>query len=227
MNKSVSYDRQTFNNPNPIARFAHRSRYKASLQLAEDLLPENGYLADFGAGDGRFLHQIGSRRPDVRKVAIEPYMEVVFPAINRISSIHDIPANEANLIVALEVAEHLTDEELSDFLTGAKQALNPSGRLLITVPIMYGLILPVKEVSRMILHRRFSDTSIGEMVAATLGRPIPRTPSRNSSHKGFDFRWLEKQIQKYFAIEQQFCLPWPRAPWWISSQAVFIGRKEN
>tara|TARA_X000001316_G_C919229_1_gene33357 strand:- start:219 stop:902 length:684 start_codon:yes stop_codon:yes gene_type:complete len=227
MKKSISYEKQTYNSPNPIARFAHRSRFKASIELAARLLPLDGLLVDFGAGDGKFLHEVGRQITTVRRLAIEPYMDITLPGIERVKSFEEIDANTVDLITLLEVAEHLTDYELGKFLSDAKHALKDKGLLLITVPIMYGLALPVKELSRMMLHRRLSDTSIMEMTRGTFGFEIARAENRKTSHKGFDFRELQKEIDKHFIPVDSFYLPMKKGAWWVNSQAVFISEKRS
>jgi tRNA G46 methylase TrmB len=70
----ISYDRQTINSSNPIARFAHRARIRKSLTLAKKLAPAGATIVDFGAGTGTFLSSLGDERPDVSLFAVEPYM---------------------------------------------------------------------------------------------------------------------------------------------------------
>ena len=44
--KQVSYEQQTIESPNPIARFAYKSRIKKSIEYTSIILP------DFGSGEG-------------------------------------------------------------------------------------------------------------------------------------------------------------------------------
>lgn len=222
MSRKVSYAQQTYDSPNPLTRFAHRSRYKLSLDLADRLLPKGGSFVDFGAGQGAFLHQFSLRRPDAELVAIEPYMEITFPNIRRVEAIGKLAAASVDVVAAFEVLEHVTDDQLDDFLAETRRVLRPGGRLLITVPIMYGLALPAKEVSRALLHRRLGDTGPLEMAKGTLGFPITRTPNRLSSHKGFDFRALRAEVGKAFRIVEQGYSPFASLPWWTNSQAVLV-----
>lgn len=224
MTRAVSYARQTLDNPNPIARFAHRSRYKVSLDLAERFVPTSGTLVDFGAGPGTFLERFGETRPDVSLIAVEPYMTVANSRIHRIEDLGDVSPSSVDVVSAFEVLEHVSDANLEKFLFDARRALKPGGTLVVTVPIMYGPVLPVKELSRAILHRRMSDTGIREMVTATLGIPISRPENRLPTHKGFDFRWLEREISRQFEILKRNYSPFPGLPWWLNSQAIFVAR---
>jgi 2-polyprenyl-3-methyl-5-hydroxy-6-metoxy-1,4-benzoquinol methylase len=220
----VSYDRQTIHSPNPLARFAHRSRIAKSVALAEKYLPKKGVVIDFGAGTGLLLSTLGDRRSDASLYAIEPFM----PSASD-PRIHYVPDFEAlnlnpDVISAFEVCEHLTDAETERFLANAQHCLKADGKLIVSVPIMIGGALLVKELNRSILFRRRSDYSASELLAGCLGRPVVRPAERNPTHKGFDFRRLRDQLRERFIIEDEILSPLP-LPWWANSQVFFICRK--
>ncbi|MBR1219995.1 methyltransferase domain-containing protein [Bradyrhizobium sp. U87765 SZCCT0131] len=221
---AVSYDRQTINSPNPLARYAHRSRVARSVALVEQHLPLNGNVVDFGAGTGLLLSSLGERRPDVGLFAIEPYMP---PARDpRLHYLHDFAALAVrpDVVSAFEVCEHLSDSETALFLANAWDALKQEGHLIISVPIMVGGALLLKELNRAVLFRRASDYSASELMAGTLGRTVPRPADRGPTHKGFDFRWLRDQLRQRFVVEEQILSPLP-LPWWANSQIFFVCRK--
>jgi hypothetical protein len=222
--RMVSYDRQTVNSPNPLARFSHRSRVAKSVALADKLLPQNGAIIDFGAGTALFLSMLGEKRPDVSLTAIEPFMP---PSVDaRIQYIRDFKAAtvKADLITAFEVCEHLTDEETEQFLSDVTNSIRPNGKIIISVPIMIGGTLLLKELNRVFLFRRLSDYSVLELLAGTVGRAVRRPFDRGPTHKGFDFRWLRRKLGETFIIEAEIYSPLP-LPWWINSQAFFVCRK--
>ena len=68
----TSYDAQTLQSSNPLARYAHRNRLNRSLTLALPRLA-GGMLLDYGCGAGAFLAQVLDRHPG-RAVGYEPYM---------------------------------------------------------------------------------------------------------------------------------------------------------
>ena len=222
---TASYDRRTVDSPNPVVRYAHRSRIKTSTSLASRFLPDGGRLVDFGAGTGTFLSNFLKLRPDASACAIEPYMEILDPEIDQVAALADVDASSVDVITSLEVCEHLTDDELDSFLADSARALKADGRLIVTVPIMYGLTLPVKEGSRLLLYRNGSQYSAGEMARAVAGRPIERTDKRMKSHKGFDFRWLRRQVERRFVIVEERTSPFAALPWWLNSQAMMIARR--
>lgn len=220
----VSYDRQTINSPNPLARFAHRSRVAKSVALAEKYLPQKGVVVDFGAGTGLFLSALGARRSDAMLCAIEPFMpRATNPRIHYFPNLASLNL-EADLISAFEVCEHLTDAEIEQFLASAQHAIKIDGKLIVSVPIMIGGALLLKELNRSLLFRRASDYSISELLAGFFGRAVQRTTDRLTSHKGFDFRWLREKLCERFSIEAEIPSPLP-LPWWANSQVFFICRK--
>jgi len=86
------------------------------------------------------------------------------------SRIHYIPNFEslkldADLITAFEVCEHLTDAETERFLSNAQHFIKTDRKLIISVPIMIGGSLILKELNRSILFRRASEYSITELIA--------------------------------------------------------------
>jgi hypothetical protein len=151
--KEVPYARQTLDSPNPMARLAHRARYRHSLRLGASLAPQGGTVLDFGAGTGEFLHQLGSMRPDLHLLAIEPYMAISHPGIENASDFERIGTGSIDLLTCFETLEHLHTDALDSFVAGAKRVTKMGSSIIISVPIMQGLMLPVKELNRMVLER--------------------------------------------------------------------------
>jgi hypothetical protein len=195
-----------------------------SVTLANEHLPPKGIVVDFGAGTGLFLSTLGNRRPDATLFAIEPFMPPnADPRIRYIPNF-ELFKLEADLVSAFEVCEHLTDDETENFLFGARRGLKEGATLIISVPIMIGGALILKEMNRSILFRRRSDYSIAELMAGVLGRTVQRPADRGPTHKGFDFRWLREKIRQHFLIENEILSPLS-LPWWANSQIFFICRK--
>jgi hypothetical protein len=92
---------------------------------------------------------------------------------------------------------------------------------------MQGAALPLKEVSRALLFRRFSDYSFVELLKGTFGMGVPRAENILWSHKGFDHVRLFNRLKREFSLESNSYSPFPNLPWWLNSQAfyVFSGRK--
>ena len=74
-NAMSTYDQQTLNSPNPIARFAHRKRLSTSIHLTKLITPV-GRVLDYGCGAGAFVCEI-NRENGIDAVGYEPYMKEV------------------------------------------------------------------------------------------------------------------------------------------------------
>jgi len=224
MAQEIPYDRQTINTPNPFARFSHRRRMANSVALAEKLLPENGVILDFGAGTGVFLRAFATERPDATLFAVEPFMRRSSTSnVTYIESLKSL-RRKVDVISAFEVCEHLDDDRLDGFLDDAYSCMDSSGRIVLSVPIMIGAFLPIKELNRALLHRRRSEYSLNELIRGILGKTVTRAADPLCSHKGFDFRALRKRLQTRFVIELEAYSPLP-LPWWTNSQVFFVCRK--
>jgi ubiquinone/menaquinone biosynthesis C-methylase UbiE len=222
MSREVPYEEQTLNHPNPIVRYAHETRYNNSLDLATRLLPEGGAILDFGAGQGEFLHRLAAARPDVRLIAFEPYMDLKYAEIERRLTMQDVEANSIDFFCAFETLEHISDEQIDSFIAEAKRVCRHNGRIVVSVPIMQGAILPIKEVSRSILFRRFSDYRFVELIKGILGMQVARADNILWSHKGFDQRALYNRLKAEFRPVERFYSPFRKLPWWCNSQAFFV-----
>lgn len=222
----VAYDRQTVNSPNPIARFSHRRRAAKSVALAEKYLPSRGIIADFGAGTGLFLSALGDRRKDAALYAIEPYMPPsADPRIRYLSDLK-MAAESFDVITAFETCEHLTSDELNSLIADCKVMLQSKGKLIISVPIMIGMALPLKDISRSLLFKRPLEYSFPELVGGVFGSDVARPVDPRPTHKGFDFRALRSRLTKDFLIDTEFYSPLP-LPWWANSQVFFVCSKRS
>nr|WP_128935750.1 class I SAM-dependent methyltransferase [Bradyrhizobium zhanjiangense] len=191
--------------------------------MATKYLPKGGTICDFGAGTGLFLTGLGDSRPDAKLYAVEPYMPA--SADTRIRYVSDFSglSEKLDLLVCFETCEHLSDDQLNAFLEEGAKSLRSTGTLIVSVPIMMGPVLLLKELNRAFLFRRKSDYSLSELIAGTFARPVERAANRLPTHKGFDFRWLRQMISQYFTVEEEFYSPLP-LPWWANSQVFLVCR---
>lgn len=218
----VTYDKQTYDNPNPLARFAHRRRYQHALSLALDSAGPRATIVDYGAGWGDFLHRLAVVKPDSRLIGIESNGPLAYPELETRASMEEFEDESVDCLCAFEVLEHLDTAHIERFIEQARRICKLNARILISVPIMKGLALPVKEASRSLLYRRFSDHSVGELIRGTLGLEVARTDRLLHSHKGFDHVALFRRFTRDFRNIRRFHSPMPRLPWWCNSQAFFV-----
>jgi hypothetical protein len=224
MARPVTYENQTVNSANPAARFAHRSRIGRSVSLACSHVPMGGSLVDFGAGTGHLLDAVRSRRPDAALMGVEPYKEARFPEIRYVPSMSRIDDNSTDVVTAFEVCEHLHKEEITEFLDHSRRVLKRTGSLIVSVPIMYGPVILLKEPAKMLLMRRACEYTARELVNVLCCKPISRPANPRHTHKGFDFRELKRNIERQYEIVAIQFSPFPKLPWPLNSQIFLIAR---
>ena len=220
----VSYDQQTTQHPNPLVRSVHQGRVSRSLSLIERHVPPAGFYVDFGAGTGLLLHTFKQRRPDARLFGIEPYMPCSYPqSAEYVARLSDLPPNSVDVVSAFEVCEHLYPEELTQLAADAKSVLKPGGKLIVSVPIMYGALIVPKVLNKVIMYKK---NNTGYDLASTLksmvGSPIPRPADPRHTHQGFDFRDLVQVLSQYFSVEQKHYHPFSVLPWYVNSQIFMV-----
>jgi len=223
--REISYDRQTVNSANPLARYAHRSRMTMAVSLVTRLCDERATVVDFGAGPGFFLHTLGQARPDLALIGHDPYVTPAFAEVSYAASLGELARGSVDALTAFEVCEHLYPEELDALLADAARIIKPGGALVISVPIMYGLAIGPKVSNWMIRGRTLkSEYSPAEMLKSMVGIRVPRPANLRVTHKGFDFRELRGIVGQRFAIDAVHHSPMPHVPWWMSSQYFMICR---
>jgi 2-polyprenyl-3-methyl-5-hydroxy-6-metoxy-1,4-benzoquinol methylase len=223
--RDISYEEQTVGSANPLARFAHRTRMTMAIELVTELCTRYGTVVDFGAGPGLFLHTLGEARPDVTLVGHDPYMAPTFPEVKYAASLDQVAPRSVDVLTAFEVCEHLYADELDTLLEDASRILKPTGALVISVPIMYGLAIAPKVSNWMIRGRTLkSEYTPAEVLKSMIGIPVSRPQNPRITHKGFDFRALRKLVGERFVIDAVHLSPVPHMPWWASSQYFMICR---
>jgi SAM-dependent methyltransferase len=220
----VSYEKQTVDSPNPLARFAHRARIRKSLDIVDEYLPGGGRFADFGAGTGLLLSEFGKRRPDAALFGIEPFQTPYHPGnITYVPDLTAVEPKSLDVISAFEVCEHMYEHEIRDFLGHCRKTLTSDGKLIISVPVMYGAATLPKFVNRVLLYRRnYTAYGFKDLVRSTFGIPIERPENPRHTHTGFDFRWLMRIIAETFVVRRIDCSPFRGLPWYFNSQVFLV-----
>jgi SAM-dependent methyltransferase len=212
----------TVESPNPLARFAHRTRMARSLSIVKRYLPYKGSLVDFGAGTGLLLHQIRQQYPAAELFGVEPFMDPLYPTSARyVRALTQLPQRSVDVICAFEVCEHMHESEIREFLLDSSRTLRPTGRLIVSVPIMYGALVAPKVLNHIRLGG-WTHYSLRHVVRSTLGLSVPRPSDPRTTHMGFDFRWLKHLIAERFRIETSFYSPFTPLPWFFNSQIFMV-----
>lgn len=221
--RDISYEEQTIQSANPLARYAHRERLAKGLQLADLFSEEGAIVIDFGTGQGEFLHRLGQRRPDVSLMGYEPYMSPLYPEIRYVESMQTIADASVDVFTAFEVCEHLHAHEISELMADARRVMKPDGTLIVSVPVMYGAAVVPKVVNWMVRDRKWqTEYTLFEILKSAAGFTVARPSNPRSTHKGFDFRELICEISGWFEIRQIEFSPIALLPWWLSSQCFLI-----
>jgi|RhiMethySRZTD1v2_1073278.scaffolds.fasta_scaffold01640_7 SAM-dependent methyltransferase len=219
MSRTVSYSAQTLETPNPVARYAHRQRYKLSFERTTADVPVGGTVLDYGCGQGDFLNTLADLRPDLALLGFDPESDHQPDRYAAVRSMDEVPDASVDLLCCFETLEHLYDDEIQGFLDDAARVLAPGGEVSVSVPVIGGPTLLLKEANRVVLFRRPSDYSARELAAASLlGRPAPRPADIRVTHKGFDHRALLDRLGERFEVTDVARSPFPVLPWWLNSQ---------
>jgi len=219
----VSYDKQTINTPNPIARYAHRNRLARVISLITSHVGLSKLL-DYGCGSGAFIKAVQGVNGIVA-IGYEPFMKERVD--NDCPIYNDYPpvkeAGPFDIITIFETIEHLEERELREFLARATELLTDKGKILFSAPIEIGPALLMKELNRCILHKRLPENSSLELLLASLvGVPAKRAKNIKSSHKRFDFRKAIHFLEGEFGpVTIASYGPFPIGTWYGNSQVYF------
>ena len=223
MSPEVPYNKQTLDTPNPIARFAHKVRYKFSLVKTLEYLGNNGILLDFGCGDGSFLNKIAMVRSDAVLYGFDPEADQNSGLYKRIDSLNSLGNQSVDMVCCFETLEHLYAHEREHFYADVRRILAKNGKVIVSIPIIGGPTLLLKELNRMILFKRRSEYSFKELLSASFwGKPAAKPENPRGTHKGFDFKDIEEELSNNFEMVEKTKSPFPLFPWFLNSQLFMI-----
>jgi SAM-dependent methyltransferase len=222
MSTEVPYSKQTLQTPNPVARYAHGKRYKIGLDKVKKNLKDYGSLLDYGCGEGDFLYALSELMPDATLFGYDPYSGHIPEQYIGIDEIDHVKNKTVDIVCCFETLEHLYPHERDNFYKDAHRILIDDGRIIISVPIIGGPPLLLKEINRMVLFQRESEYSLKELLLTSfLGKPAKKPDDPHPTHKGFDFRELERELYLHFKVYEKSFSPFPSLPWWLNSQVFY------
>ena len=212
---SASYHDLTYNSPNPLRRWAHRTRFAKSVQAID---PTDGArVLDFGCGDGLFLNQLKrSSNVQLRLTGYEPYMEGLdnneVPILNDWEDVKSLVAEQGkfDIVTSFEVFEHFSPDNQLAALSKIREVLATGGSLVISVPVEIGVPGLVKNVIRKIEQKNKNPIySVRNIAKSIVGSPMPEIRDEDGylPHMGFYFKDLEDVFKKHFEITKKFYSP--------------------
>ncbi len=220
---TVNYSKQTLQNPNPIARFAHKKRHELSVERILKILGGKQTLLDYGCGKGDFLIEISERRDDVKLLGFDPESGHFSEKYIITQNMDEIEPASVDVFCSFETLEHLYQEEKEELYGQATRILKNSGTVVISVPVIGGPTLLLKELNHVFLHKRKSEYSLKELLLATFfGCSATRPENPRPTHKGFDFTVVEKELELNFSIQEKSYSPFPVLPWYLNSQVFYV-----
>jgi cyclopropane fatty-acyl-phospholipid synthase-like methyltransferase len=234
-----SYDDYTINSKNPLARYAHRFRFKLSVEMLRD--KKNITLLDFGCGDGNFLEGISSNLNN-NHIGFEPYMDLKKSIdLNKLQiyknwdDILDYASKNGSFdyVTCFEVLEHFSEEKQRRCFKDISTVLKKDGTIIISVPIEKGLPSLVKNLRRVWLLRSsnpgvytFKNIFFSFFGIKTKALNKLRIGSEYLGHMGFYFDDFEKIINEHFVFENKKFSPFKVLPFYLNSQVFYTLRKK-
>ncbi len=229
----MSYEDNTINSKNPLARFAHRTRGKVAFSYM-NLNPESKVL-DFGCGDGDFLSNLTAHFGSSKLIGFEPYTETkkAASALNIVRHWDEIIAycdmnGLFDTVTCFEVLEHFSKERQIEAIDKIRKVLKADGEFIISVPIEKGLPVIPKNLRRIALSYKGNEEiytlkniaySLFGLKSQSLDRL--RIGDNYLSHMGFYFSDLEDLLKEMFIISKVSYSPFPKLPYFLNSQVFY------
>ncbi len=230
----MTYEKNTTNSPNPIARFAHRTRTRMGVDLISNKIGLR--LLDYGCGDGRFLSEVSQRRENTEDLfGFEPFMATLptLPEGIEIMTTWDtvlkkLQHRNANVVTCFEVMEHLMPSLQKQAFEKMLSIIHPDGTLVLSIPIECGFPAIIKNIFRFLKFRRYSKLvySWHNLIRSFFGKPIPecRSGSDYLSHMGFYYWDLEDVMSEYFEVSKKMYSPFGFIGPAFNSQVFYIAK---
>ncbi len=237
----MSYANLTRNDRNPLKRFLQRCRLRDALSLTA--CHDHQAIVDYGAGDGETCKHLAALFPHVRIFCYEPCQALREEAVEHLAGIpnaviaaelHELPMGQCDLVLCMEVFEHLPPEQTEESLSTLHGLLRPGGIAVIGVPLEIYLPALLKGAFRMTRRWGEFDARPLNVLRAAIGRPPQDRPLSEIApglpyhfhHLGFDHRRLRRQIEARFTLQRVAGSPLPLLGPLINSEIYYLVRKD-
>ena len=231
-----------------LVRWSHGSRFRLARELVAPLAGRR--LLDYGCGDGTFLALVRDLFPEAlgADIAADQIADCAlrFAGVPGIAFLSTSALQDSrhrhhyDVVTCMEVLEHCPDDVQVTVLDRMAGLLSPDGAVVISVPIEMGPPLVAKQAARALValgglseyatRERYQAGEMVRMVCAGADTAIPREEyegdagTRFTGHKGFNWRRLQRAIERRFAVERRLFSPLPFLGAWLNSQVWFVCR---
>jgi SAM-dependent methyltransferase len=247
------YARKQLLSPSGLVRWSHGSRFRLARALVAPLAGQR--LLDYGCGDGTFLALVHDLFPDATGADVDALQVAdcarrfrTAPGTSFLTTDRlDGPAHEGRyqVVVCMEVLEHCPDDIQPRVLEDIWNATAAGGTIVISVPIEIGPPVVAKQCARALVamgglkeystRERYRAGELFRMLRAGAETKFPRAEysgsgpdgraTRFTGHKGFNWRALQRLVERRFEIERRLFSPLPLFGPWMNSQVWFLCRK--
>ena len=232
----ADYADYTYNSPNPLRRFSHRTRFKNAVAAIPTDRTKPLKILDFGCGDGMFINQL---RQNLGKLAFiigyEPYLEAyaengeqIEQNWSKILKLTD-EKGEFDFVTCFEVLEHLPQKLLHNALEEMHTVVAQSGLVIVSVPIEVGLPALLKGLLRRREGKNYQQIwSFRNIRRSLFGKPVERLLAEEGylHHIGFNFNDLERDFESLFTIEKRSFSPIKGLGYHFNSQVFYTLKKK-
>jgi len=239
----MKYSEITFQDKNPIKSWLQRQRLVSALKLIKKINPHPDVICDFGAGNGELCKLLSNNHPNSHIICYEPTSNLLNEAkenlmgisnINIIQNINDLKNESIDLVVSLEVFEHLPINETNAALRTIDALLKSNGKFIVGVPVEIGIPALYKGGFRMMRRYGAFDANIRNVMMSFLGNPPKNRPVNEITpkfnyyfeHVGFNYHELLKILEKYFLKHSISSSPFSYIGAWLMPEIYFtVGKK--
>jgi 2-polyprenyl-3-methyl-5-hydroxy-6-metoxy-1,4-benzoquinol methylase len=240
----MSYSQRLLQQGSHLTRLAHHSRFDSVLGAIAGV--QYNLALDYGCGDGWLLKTAYEQNLIKAGLGVEidpqmisafeqtcinlPQLQVCQPQ----ELAQKISPQSCDLILCTETLEHVGEPEkiLDDMLHYSKSGAT----MVISVPIEIGPSLLLKQLGRYFANRNgnygYERYRFQELFSAAILWDVKSFPSSHTmdislkSHKGFDYRNIDKLLQEKVVIEKKFASPFPWMGNLMNSTMIWICRAQ-
>jgi SAM-dependent methyltransferase len=239
----MSYSERLLQQGSRWTRLAHQSRFDAVLNL----LGKASYdrVLDYGCGDGWLLRTAYDRGMIRAGCGVDVNAEMI-ESCHRLFV--DVPAfqfctpgelatylapESCDLLLCTETLEHVhsTVQVVEELVYYGRSGAH----VVVSVPIELGPSLLAKQLGRYLTDLRtgyygYERYTLGELFKAAVLWDVESFPSSHTqtdcilrSHKGFDYRKLNRLLRERVVVERQVFSPFPWLRQFFNSTVIWVG----